>query len=179
MRPENVIDGGGDINVPPTPSATGKAEALALGLTEVIIKAFPELQAVFDEFAKGNIAKARLDYFNTNYYKNLTTNAHSRQTKKAAQPGVYGQEFNSWKEETKRKLIQKGFLWNPDIEAMLETSYLRGDTDTQVEVMILNSGKMGTKIGGSALGAVNALKEYATDQGVNTLISHTAIQNSH
>jgi len=170
MRPENVIDGGGDINVPPTPSATGKAEALALGLTEVIIKAFPELQAVFDEFAKGNIAKARLDYFNTNYYKNLSTNAQSRQTKKAAQPGVYGQEFNSWKEETKRKSIQKGFLWNPDIEAMLETSYLRGDTDTQVEVMILNSGKMGTKIGGSALGAVNALKEYATDQGVNTIL---------
>lgn len=158
------------VTITATDNSDGKAAALALGITEVLIKAFPELQAVFDEFAKGNIAKARLDYFNTNYFKNLTNSAQSRQTKKATQPGVYGQEFNAWKEETKRKLIQKGFLWSPAIDAMLETSYLRGDTDTQVEIMILNSGKMGTKIGGSALGTVNALKEYATDQGVNTIL---------
>lgn len=148
----------------------GEAAALALGITETIIKAFPELQAIFDDFAKGNIAKARLAYYNSNYFKNLTGNAQSRQTKQKTQPGVYSQELNAWKEETKRKLIQKGFLWSPEIDAMLETAYLRGDTDTQVEIMILNSGKMGTKIGGSALGTVNALKEYATDQGVNTIL---------
>lgn len=153
-----------------TSNTDGKTAALALGITEVLIKAFPELQAVFDEFVKGNIAKARLDYFETNYFKNLTSNSQSRRTKKVTQKGVYDQEFDAWKQETKRKLIQKGFLWSPDIEAMLETSYLRGDTDTQVEIMILNSGKMGTKIGGSALGTVNTLKAFADDQGVNTIL---------
>ncbi len=148
----------------------GAAAALALGITEALIKAFPELQSIFDDFAKGNIAKARIDYFNTDYYKNLTGNSQSRRTKKATAPGVYGQEFDAWKQEQKKRLINKGFMWSPDIEGLLEESYLKGDTDTQVEITILNSGKMGTKIGGSALGTVNALKTFADDQGVNTIL---------
>lgn len=148
----------------------GAAAALALGITEALIKAFPELQSIFDDFAKGNIAKARIDYFNTDYYKNLTGNSQSRRTKKVTAPGVYAQEFDAWKQEQKKRLINKGFMWSPDIEGLLEESYLKGDTDTQVEITILNSGKMGTKIGGSALGTVNALKDFADDQGVNTIL---------
>lgn len=151
-------------------AATGNAEALALGITEVLIKAFPELQSIFNDFAKGNIAKARLDYFNSNYFKNLTTNAQSRQGKKATQPGVYAQEFDAFKAEQKKRLIAKGFMWSPEIEALLEDSFLKGHTDTQLEIAILNSGKMGSKIGGSALGVVNTLKDYADDQGVNTIL---------
>ena len=151
-------------------TATGNAEALALGITEVLIKAFPELQSIFNDFAKGNIAKARLDYFNSNYFKNLTTNAQSRQGKKATQPGVYAQEFDAFKAEQKKRLIAKGFMWSPEIEALLEDSFLKGHTDTQLEIAILNSGKMGSKIGGSALGVVNTLKDYADDQGVNTIL---------
>lgn len=167
---DTLIDGAGDAFNSPNVNPQGKAEALALGITEILIKAFPELQLVFDEFAKGNIAKARLDYFNTNYYRNLTGNAQSRQTKKNTQPGVYAQEFDAWKQGQKRRLIEKGFMWNPEIEGLLEASYLKGDNDTQVEIMILNSGKMGTKIGGSTLGTINALKTYADDQGVNNIL---------
>lgn len=148
----------------------GAAAALALGITEALIKAFPELQSIFDDFAKGNIAKARIDYFNTDYYKNLTGNSQSRRTKKVTAPGVYAQEFDAWKQEQKKRLINKGFMWSPDIEGLLEESYLKGDTDTQVEITILNSGKMGTKIGGSTLGTVNTLKTFADDQGVNTIL---------
>jgi hypothetical protein len=151
-------------------AATGNAEALALGITEVLIKAFPELKSIFDDFAKGNIAKARLDYFNSNYFKNLTTNAQSRQGKKATQPGVYAQEFDAFKAEQKKRLIAKGFMWSPEIEALLEDSFLKGHTDTQLEIAILNSGKMGSKIGGSALGTINTLKDYADDQGVNKIL---------
>lgn len=167
---DTLIDGSGDSFNSPTVNAQGKAEALALGITDILIKAFPELKPIFDMFALGNIAEARLAYFDSNYYKNLVGNAQLRQRKKATQPGVYAQEFDAWKQETKRKLIQKGFLWNSEIEALLEDSYLKGDTDTQVEIMILNSGKMGTKIGGSALGTVNALKDYADDQGVGYIL---------
>lgn len=171
MKPDTLIDGAGDsIQNPPTPNAKGNAEALALGITEVLIKAFPELQSIFDDFAKGNIAKARLDYFNSNYYKNLTGNAQSRQTKKATQPGVYAQEFDAWKQDQKKRLTAKGFMLTPDMDAILEASYLKGDNDSQLEITILNSGKMGTKIGGSALGTVNSLKTYADDQGVNTIL---------
>lgn len=153
-----------------TDNVDGKTAALALGITETLIKAFPELQAIFDEFAKGNIAKARLDYFDTNYFKNLTSTAQSRKTKQATQRGVYDQEFDAWKQDIKRKLIQKGFPWSSDIEAMLEASYLKGDSDAQVEIMILNSGKLGKNIGGSTLGTVNTLREEAVNQGINNIL---------
>ena len=169
-RPSTIIDGGGVAVNTPVVNETGKAEALALGITEVLIKAFPELKAVFDMFAKGNIAEARLAYFDTNYYKNLTTSAQKRLAQKATQKGVYDQEFDAWKQGQKRRLIAKGFMWSPDIEALLEVSYLKGDSDTQLEIMILNSGKMGSKIGGSTLGTVNALKTYADDQGIGYIL---------
>jgi hypothetical protein len=162
-----AIDGGGTTQ---PGSAAGKAEALALGITETLLTAFPELKPIFDMFVVGNIAEARLAYFDSNYYKNLTNTAQSRQTKQKTQPGVYAQEFDAWKQGQKRRLIEKGFIWNPEIEALLESSYLKGDSDIQLELMILNSGKMGNKIGGSALGTINALKDFAYDQGVNTIL---------
>lgn len=150
----------------------GKAEALALGITETIIKTFPELQAIFDMFAAGNIAAARLAYFDSNYYKNLTNNAQSRQAKKSTQPGVYAQEYDTWLQGQKVRLTQKGFRVTPEIEALMEKSYLKGDTDLQLEITILNSGKLGA-VGGSTLGAVNALKEYAANQGISQVLSNT------
>lgn len=169
MEP-TLIDGTGDSFNSPNVNPQGKAEALALGITEVILNAFPELKPIFAMFAAGNVAEARLAYFNTDYYKNLTGTAQSRQTKQKTQPGVYAQEFDAWKQGQKQRLIAKGFIWNSGIEALLESSYLKGDSDIQVELMILNSGKMGSKIGGSALGTVNALKSYADDQGVGYIL---------
>jgi hypothetical protein len=148
----------------------GAAAALALGITEVVLNAFPELRPIFDKFALGDIAEARLDYYNSNYFKNLSGTAQGRQTKQKTQPGVYAQEFDDWKQKQKRRLTDKGFMITPEIEAMFEASYLKGDSDVQLEIAILNSGKMGTKIGGSTLGTVNALKSYADDQGVNTIL---------
>jgi hypothetical protein len=185
MKPNSFIDGGGDsvdTNADAvgaaaaaaaagaaTAAAQGKSAALALGITETVLKAFPELKPIFDMFVAGNIAQARLAYFETNYYKNLTGTAQKRQTQKATQRGAYDQEFDAWKQAQKVRLINKGFTWNADIEAMLEDSYLKGDSDTQLQIKILNSGKMG-RIGGSALGAVNSLREYAEGQGVNKIL---------
>lgn len=147
----------------------GTAAALALGITETVLKAFPSLQIVFDEFVKGNIAAARMLYFQTDYFKNLTSTAQSRQTKQKTQPGVYAQEYDAWKQAQKVRLTQKGFTITPEIEALFEASYLKGDSDTQLEITILNSGKLG-KIGGTTLGAVNSLKDYAYEQGVNNIL---------
>lgn len=171
MVQPTLIDGAGDsIGNPPTNNKEGIAAALALGITEVILNAFPELKPIFDKFALGDIAEARLDYYNSNYFKNLSGTAQGRQTKQKTQPGVYAQEFDDWKQKQKRRLTDKGFIITPEIEAMFEASYLKGDSDVQLEIAILNSGKMGTKIGGSTLGTVNALKSYADDQGVGYIL---------
>jgi len=169
MKPDILIDGAGDSTMGTSSESAGVAEALAMGITEALIKAFPELQAVFDEFARGNIAKARMDYFNTNYYKNLTSTSQSRKAKQATQRGVYDQEFDAWKQGQIVRLAQKGIRMTPDIESMLEGSYLAGDTDLQLDIKILDSGKYGA-IGGSTLGLVNTLKNQAYDQGVDNVL---------
>jgi hypothetical protein len=156
---------------PPAQSETGVAEALAFGLTESLIKAFPELQGVYDLFVAGKFADARLRYYATNYYKNLGETASSRQANKASRPGVYAQEFDAWKQNQKLRLTQKGITVTPDIEAMLEASYLAGDTDLQLDLKVVNSGKVGT-IAGTTLGQISALKARAYDQGVDTLLGN-------
>lgn len=151
-------------------SEEGRAEALAFGLTDSLIKAFPELKPIYDLFVAKRYADARLAYYDTNYYKNLTKSGQERQTKKATQPGVYAQEFDAWKQAQKVRLTSKGIKLTPTIESMLEQSYLKGDTDLQVDLMVVNSGGVG-QIGGSTLGVINALKQKAFDEGVNNLLS--------
>lgn len=170
MITKPVVDGGGDGNIDTPESAEGKAAALALGITAELLKAFPELQGIYDDFVKGNIAKARMDYFNTTLYRSMTATALARQTAEKLRPDVYKQEFDAWKQTQKTRLIAKGFLWNSDIEKLLENSYRTGDSDLQLEIKILNSGKMGVGIGGSTLGLVNSLKDYAFEQGLGTLL---------
>lgn len=148
----------------------GVAEALAFGLTDSLVKAFPELKPIYDLFVAKRYADARIAYYDSNYYKNLTTSAGDRQRKKATQPGVYAQEFDAWKQAQKVRLVGKGINVTPTIEAMLEASYLKGDSDLQVDLKVLNSGSLGT-IGGSTLGSITALKEKAYDEGVNNLLS--------
>lgn len=152
--------------------SAGVAEALAFGLTNDLLAAFPELQSIYDLFVSEKYTDARQAYYNTNYFKNLTTNAQNRQKKKAAQPGVYAQEFDAWKQEQRVRLTEKGIAFSPEIEKILEASYLRGDSDRQVDLTVLNSGKFGS-IGGSTLGLVNNLKDKAYDQGINTLLDNT------
>jgi hypothetical protein len=148
---------------------TGTAEALALGITDALIAAFPELKAVRDLFAQERLADARLAYYNSNYYRDLTSTARDRQTKQAVQPGVFGQEKDAWVQAQVVRLVGKGVTATPAILAVLDQSYLSGHTDIQVDMAILNSGKLGT-IGGSVLGKVGALKTIAYDQGVDNIL---------
>lgn len=147
----------------------GLAEALALGITDALIAAFPELGPIRDLFVKKRYGDARTAYYNSNYYKNLTGTAADRQKKKAVQPGVYAQEFDAWKQGQIVRLAGKGVKLTPDIEAMLSGFYDKGYNDYQIDINILNSGKLGP-VGGSVLGKVNTLKDYAYDQGVNTVL---------
>ena len=64
-RPKDTEDLG-------TKNNDGAAQALAFGLTDSLIKAFPELQKVYDLFILKDYTEARLQYFATNYYKNIT-----------------------------------------------------------------------------------------------------------
>jgi len=170
---EIAVDYNGSLNTPvDTTENPGELEALALGITDALIKAFPELGPIRDLFRAKRFGDARTAYYNSNYYKNLTGLAGDRQKKKAVQPGVYAQELDAWKQGQLVRLRSKGIKITPDINSMLNGFFDKGYNDYQIDINILNSGKLGP-IGGSVLGTVNSLKEIAYDQGVNTVLSNS------
>lgn len=151
-------------------SEAGKAAALALGITEEILNVFPELRPIYTKFINGNIAEARMDYFNSQLYRTVSATSQARKATQQLRPQVYAQEFDAWKQAQRIRMVQKGFIWNADIEKIIESSYLNGDSDPQIDIKVLNSGKMGSNIGGSSLGTVNNLKDYANEQGLGYLL---------
>jgi hypothetical protein len=149
----------------------GKAEALAFGLTESLIGAFPELREVYDLFLKKDYTEARLKYFATNYYKNITDTGKTRQTLKATAPGQYAQLLDAYRIAQRKRLVGKGVnLDDAAFNSLTEEGFNSGLDENQLDVKILNSGKLGT-IGGTTLGAVNTLKTYADDYGINQLLN--------
>jgi hypothetical protein len=152
-------------------SVDGKAEALAFGLTDSLIGAFPELQEVYDLFLKKDYTEARLKYFASNYYKNITETGKSRQGLKATARGQYDQLIDAYRIAQRKRLISKGInLDDATFNELTEEGFDSGLDENQLDVKILNSGKLGT-IGGTTLGMVNTLKTYADDYGVNQLLN--------
>ena len=149
----------------------GAAQALAFGLTDSLIKAFPELQKVYDLFILKDYTEARLQYFATDYYKNITETGKSRQGLKATARGQYDQLIDAYRINQRKRLIGKGInLDDATFNKLTEEGFDSGLDENQLDVKILNSGKLGT-IGGTTLGLVNTLKTYADDYGVNQLLN--------
>ena len=160
-KPSGEIDGVGD----------GAAQALAFGLTDSLIKAFPELQAVYNLFIAKDYTEARLKYFATNYYKNITELGKTRQGLKATARGQYDQLLDGYRIAQRKRLAGKGInLDDKTFNQLTEEGFDSGLDENQLDVKILDSGKLGT-IGGTTLGVVNTLKTYSDDYGVNQLLN--------
>ena len=152
-------------------SVDGSAEALAFGLTESLIGAFPELREVYDLFLKKDYTEARLKYFASNYYKNITDTGKTRQGLKATAPGQYNQLIDAYRIAQRKRLVGKGVnLDDATFNQLTQEGFDSGLDENQLDVKILNSGKLGT-IGGTTLGMINTLKTYADDYGVNQLLN--------
>lgn len=167
-----LIDGDGtpDVNNAPDANA-GKMAALAYGITQELLNEFPELKPIYDLFIAERYAEARLAYYASEYYKNFTNTSKARRTTKAAQPGVYAQELQAYQLAQFQRLRQKGIaIDNKSFVKITQEAYDKGYSDLQVDAAVLNSGALGD-IGGSTLGKVNLLKDYANSAGVNQFLS--------
>ena len=142
---------------------TGLANATAFGLTASLIKAFPELKSIYDKFLAGDSTQAEIDYYATNYYKNMTDTAVSRKTKQATKPGVYAQELEAYIVAQRSRLSLAGIA---DVSnETLETAYLSGWTDKQLDLNAL--GKVTKTLTGDTLGDTQTLKVYADAYGMS------------
>lgn len=140
--------------------------ATAYGITADLIRAFPELQKVYDLYKAGDTTQAELEYYKTNYYRNLTTTSKNRAQQKASQPGVYNQGLETFKLEQRRRLITKGInLDEATFNSIMQSAYDKGLDDNQIDLQALSKFK-GT-IGGETLGRVQSLEEYAKSFGMS------------
>jgi hypothetical protein len=140
--------------------------ATAYGITADLIRAFPELQKVYDLYKAGDTTQAELEYYKTNYYRNLTTTSKNRAQQKASQPGVYNQGLETFKLEQRRRLITKGInLDEATFNSIIQSAYDKGLDDNQIDLQALSKFK-GT-VGGETLGRVQTLEEYAKSFGMS------------
>lgn len=140
--------------------------ATAYGITADLIRAFPELQKVYDLYKAGDTTQAELEYYKTSYYRNLTTTSKNRAQQKASQPGVYNQGLETFKLEQRRRLITKGInLDEATFNSIIQSAYDKGLDDNQIDLQALSKFK-GT-VGGETLGRVQTLEEYAKSFGMS------------
>ena len=138
----------------------------AYGITADLIKAFPELQKVFDLYVAGDLTQAELEYYKTGYYRGLTTTSKTRAGQKASQPGVYTQGLEAFKVEQRKRLIGKGInLDETTFNSVMQDAYDKGLDDAQIDLQAL--GKFKGTIGGDTLGKVQTLEEYADTFGMS------------
>ena len=138
----------------------------AYGITADLIKAFPELQKVYDLYVNDDLTQAELEYYKTGYYRGLTTTSKTRAGQKASQPGVYTQGLEAFKVEQRKRLIGKGInLDETTFNSVIQDAYDKGLDDAQIDLQAL--GKFKGTIGGDTLGKVQTLEEYADTFGMS------------
>lgn len=156
---ESDNTGGNDVNA-------NKVAAQAFGLTEALLKLYPELTKVWDFFLAGNITDAKLAYFETGYYENLTDIFKNRSILKTTQKGVYDQELSAYRISQKKRLIDKGInLDDASFNTITEDSFDKGLDDNQLDLTALKA--FTGKLGGSTLGTTDSLKDYANQFGMS------------
>lgn len=148
-----------------------EAAGKAFGFMKQFLDQYPDdnnLQLAWARLLDNDIAGAKLAFQASKYYQNTSSTSDSRLKRKLSQFGVYTQELNSWMDTQARRLVQAGItidLNNTKVREILETAYLNGDSDNQVDIKALAflSGKV---VGGQTGASVSDLRSYARAFGI-------------
>jgi hypothetical protein len=139
----------------------GVQTALSYGVSQALLNAYPELQAVYELFKAGSTGPAIEALYATKYYQDLSPTVKSRAKQKLEQPGVYLDSIDKYKMAARKRLVNSGIkIPMADFEAIAEDAYTRGLDDNQFDEVLLFSGKV-SGFGGSILGDTSSLKSYA------------------
>jgi hypothetical protein len=154
-----------------TASDTGVATAISYGISEALLGAYPELQAVYTLFKQNKTAAALEALYKTNYYKNLSPAVKTRSKLKLEQPGVYADSFEKYKLQAKKRLVQTGIkIDDATLNTLAQTAYDQGLDDNQFDMLIKTSGKI-LGYGGTTLGTVSDLQSYSRAFGVDNMFN--------
>ena len=144
-----------------TAQQQGVQTALSYGISQALLKAYPELQAVYDLFKAGSTGPALEALYKTSYYQDLSPTVKTRTKQKLEQPGVYLDSLDKYKTAARKRLVDAGIkISMTDFDKIAENAYERGLDDNQFDEVLLFSGKI-TGFGGKILGDTSDLKSYA------------------
>lgn len=145
--------------------------AVAWGLTEALLNDpvyGAELRNVLNLLNKKDFAGARKALEQTKFFQNNTSTVASRMKLKASQPGAYADALDKYKQAQKRRLTAAGVKMDPSqLDVILTKAYDSGLDENQLDASILNSGQFNAKFGGTTLGSVDSLKQYANAFGMS------------
>ena len=118
-------------------------------------------------YSQGRIDDMYAAIYRSKFYTNNTQIARNRQAAKQRQEGAYKQELDAWKISTRKRLTKAGVKVTPGVEAQLETAYLMGMDENQVDALLSGKGLVGG-LGGETGGQISTLKSYARNFGVDS-----------
>ncbi len=156
---------------PEQKAAKAEASAQAFGFLKKFLDEFPDDSKLKESWAlllENDIAGAKLAFQESNYYQNTLTVSDARLKRKLSQFGVYTKELATFMDEQARRLVSSGLkidINDDKVKELLESAYLSGDTNNQIDIKALafNQGK---SIGGSVGGSVTDLRQYAAAFGI-------------
>lgn len=156
---------------PEQKAAEAEASGKAFGFMKAFLDKFPndtKLQEAWALLLENDIAGAKLAFQASDYYKNTLPTSDTRFKRKLNQPGVYAQELNVFIDEQVRRLIGAGItldVKDKKVRDWLESSYLSGETDNQIDIKAL-AFSQGKPIGGTVGASIADLRSYARAFGL-------------
>jgi hypothetical protein len=127
----------------------------------------PELKKVMDLLNAKNYTGALKALQTSKFYQNNTATVASRLKLKTSQPGAYADALDKYKIAQKKRLTAAGVKVDPaQIDSILTKAFDSGLDENQLDASILGSGQFNAKFGGTTLGSVDALKQYANSFGI-------------
>lgn len=165
----SLIDGGGGDTTLPT-EKTGSLSSISddIRLILALKDIDPDLNAAWEAFKNDKLDDMYAAIYRSSFYKNNTATARQRQAAKQTQAGAYATQLDDWKIKTKKRLTAVGVKVTPQVESQLETAYLLGMSDDQVDSVLSNKGLTG-QLGGETGTLINTLQSYARSFGVDNL----------
>lgn len=128
----------------------------------------PKIAEAWNLYLKKDYAGFREALLASDFYKNNTEIARTRQVAAKNQPEAAAKLYEDFKLRTKKRLVASGVVFDAAVEAQVKAGYLSGIGDDAIDQLIVKAGKV-AKLGGATGGTITTLKAYAESFGVQNL----------
>ena len=164
------ITGGQITSSPADTPATKPVDAFAgmdefINIASSIRSLDPDIELAYQEYLNNNPAKMKALILGSKFYKNNTALARQREVASRTQGGAYKKELEDYVLKTKKRLVQQGVKVTDSINSQIETAYLSGLSDDQLDNVIISANKL--TLGGQAQAQTDSLKRFADSYGVS------------